>query len=696
MPPVSEKTSALELSTQVQFLKGCGPDRAEKLARLGIKTVSDLVFQFPRTYQDLTDVRTIDQLEEGKLASVIGVVDEVELRDRGMGKSMLGVLLRQGSLYLRLMWFNQPFLAERFKAGQQVLAAGKPKYSGNRWQMTHPQVKHLEQDAEPQAGQLLPVYPLTEGLQQRHVRALVKTALEGVAEQLEEVFPDDYLKRFDLWPLRTALAQIHFPDSAADLERARRRFVYQELLVMQLALALRRVKSSADAGALPLPLSGKIDARIRRLFPFELTAGQNQVIAEIAADMARTRPMNRLLEGEVGSGKTVVAIHAMLLAVAHGAQAALMAPTELLVQQHAATLQKLLAASHVKMAVLTGSVTGRERDEILAHAASGELQLLLGTQALVESEVKFAKLGLVVIDEQHKFGVRDRAAFRSASQQPHYLVMTATPIPRTIAMALYGDLELSTLRERPAGRKQVYTYLPESAQWPKWWEFFRKKLREGRQGYVITPLVEGQDGSLSSLEQSFEALANGELEAFRLGLVHGRLSSGQKDAAMQAFRSGEIQVLVATSVVEVGVDVPNATLMAIQGAERFGLAQLHQLRGRISRGTYPGYCCLLTEASGEAAQRRLSALVRSNDGFELSDIDFELRGPGELIGDRQHGLPALHMADLARDRAVLEEARRNAQSLLDADPQLSRPEHAGLRRKVLARYGKTLELGDVG
>ncbi len=696
MASLREKTSALELTTPVQFLKGCGPQRAEQLARLGVKTVRDLVFLFPRTYQDLTDVRAIDKLEEGQPASVIGVVDEVELRDRGDGRSVLGVLLRQGSSFLRLLWFNQPFMSERFKAGQRVLAAGKPKYAGNRWQISHPQIKHLDADAEPASGQLLPVYPLTEGLQQRHVRTLVKTALEGCAGQLEEVFPPEYLEKFNLRSIETALAQIHFPDSAAELDRARRRFVYQELLVMQLALALRRAQLAADANALPLAVSAKIDARIRRLFPFELTAGQNQVIAEITADLARTQPMNRLLEGEVGSGKTVVAVYAMLLAVAHGAQAAIMAPTELLVRQHARTLEQLLRASQVQMAVLTGSTTASERADILARAASGDLQLLLGTQALVESEVKFARLGLVVIDEQHKFGVRERAAFRQSGQQPHYLVMTATPIPRTIAMAVYGDLELSTLRERPAGRRQVHTYLPPADQWPKWWEFFRKKLREGRQGYVITPLVEGDEGSQSGLEQSFEALANGELEAFRLGLVHGRLTSQRKDAAMEAFRGGQTQVLVATSVVEVGVDVPNATLMTIQGAERFGLAQLHQLRGRISRGAHPGYCCLLTSATTEAAQKRLAALVQSNDGFELADIDFEIRGPGDLIGDRQHGLPALHVADLVRDRAVLEEARRDAQSLLADDPQLGRPEHAALRRKVEARYAKTLELGDVG
>jgi ATP-dependent DNA helicase RecG len=696
MASLSEKSTSLELSTPVQFLRGCGPQKAEKLARLGLTTIRDLLFFFPRTYQDLTEVRPVDALEEGQPASVVGVIDEVELRDRGGGRSVLGVLVRQESSYLRLLWYNQPFLLKRFKAGQRILASGRPKYFGNRWQISHPQVKHLDENAEPQSGQLLPVYPLTEGLHQRHLRPLVKAALEACADRLEEVFPPGYLEKYNLWAIGTALAQLHFPDNAASLDRARRRFVYQELLVMQLGLALGRAQSAKGADALPLVLSAKIDARIRRLFPFQLTAGQNQVIAEIVADLAGTQPMNRLLEGEVGSGKTVVAVYAMLLAVASGAQAALMAPTELLVRQHARTLEKLLAASHVKLAVLTGSVTGNERKDILARLAAGEIQLILGTQALVEPTVRFARLGLVVIDEQHKFGVRERAAFRQSGSQPHYLVMTATPIPRTIALAAYGDLELSTLRERPAGRQNVHTYLPAAAEWPRWWEFFRKKLREGRQGYVIAPVVEGDDGSLPSLEQSFESLANGELEAFRLGLVHGRMSGEHKDAAMERFRSGDTQVLVATSVVEVGVDVPNATLMAIEGAHRFGLAQLHQLRGRISRGAYPGYCCLFSDAETPAAQARLSALVRSDDGFELAEIDFELRGPGELIGDRQHGAAALRIADLVRDREVLAEARRDAQALRAADPGLDLPEHAALRRKVLARYGRTLDLGEVG
>ena len=446
-----------------------------------------------------------------------------------------------------------------------------------------------------------------------------------------------------------------------------------------------------------LPLSAKIDARIRRRFPFELTAGQNQAVAQIAADMQRVEPMNRLLEGDVGSGKTIVAVYAMLLAVAHQTQVVLMAPTEVLARQHAETLDRLLAAAPARIGLLTGGQSAKSRGELLQAIAGGDVQIVVGTQAVIAGEVEFQRLGLVVIDEQHKFGVRQRAALRDSALAPHYLVMTATPIPRTVAMTLFGDLDVTTLVDRPPGRQSVHSYLPAEADRPRWWEFFRKKLAEGRQGYVIVPLVEGSEQvQAANLDETYESLANGELEAFRLGLVHGRLSPAAKHEAMNAFRRGDTQVLVATSVVEVGIDVPNATLMTIEGAERFGLAQLHQLRGRVSRGSFPGYCTLFATAESDEARERLVAFVETTDGFRLAELDFQLRGPGDLLGTRQHGLPPLRIADLARDAAVVDEARRDARVLVESDPGLSRGEHEALRRMALVRYGKSLDLGDVG
>jgi ATP-dependent DNA helicase RecG len=694
---ISSPTPAKSLTTPVQYLKGVGPERAELLQRLELHTVADVLFYFPRDYQDFTDEREIGRLEEGNLQTIRGVVDDIELRTSQSGKAVLGVLIRSGTDYLRALWFNQPFMREKFDYGQRVAVSGKPKYEGLIWQMHHPRVDTLAEDDDEPAGKILPVYPLTEGLQQWHMRKIVRGALENYAESLDEVFPAEYLEVHKLWPIRQALPQIHFPDDRESLDRARRRFVYQELFVLQLALAVKRRRQHDERRAPALEATARIDARIRRLFPFELTEGQRQAIAEISRDVAGPLPMNRLLQGEVGSGKTVVAVYAMLLAVAHGYQAVLMAPTEVLARQHVLTLDKLLAASKVRRAQLTGGLPSAQRDMLLRQIAAGEVDIIVGTQAVIQEDVSFAKMGLVVIDEQHKFGVRQRALLKYAGLDPHYLVMTATPIPRTIALTLFGDLDVSTLRDCPPGRQKVHTYLANEEKRDKWWEFFKKKLREGRQGYVITPLVEqSEEISAVSLDQTFEALTNGPLADFRLGLIHGRMTPAEKDAVMDDFRRGEIQVLVSTSVVEVGVDVPNATLMTIESGERFGLAQLHQLRGRISRGKFSGFCCVFGNPQTPESIERLKAFVSSTDGFELAETDFRLRGPGELFGTRQHGLPPLKIADLLRDTDLLTEARRDAQNLVSADPGLAEEKHAKLRAMMLRRYGKALDLGDVG
>ncbi len=695
------KLPAEQLATPAQYLKGVGPQKAELLARLDLHYARDLLFFFPRAYQDMSELREIDQLVEGELASVVGTVEEVDLRNTGPGRSILGVLLRQGTKYLRLVWFNQAFLQHRLREGQRLLVSGEPKMQGLRWEMTHPRFEHLGDDEDVPAGRILPVYSLTEGLNQTTMRRIVHGVVESYAQLVDEVFPDEFLDTHDLWPIRAALPQIHEPADRQSREQATRRFVYQELLVLQLALGMRKLHLTTKRNAPPLPTDARIDARITRLFPFELTPGQRQAIDEIAADMTREHPMNRLLQGDVGSGKTVVAMYAMLLAVAHGYQAALMAPTEVLARQHARTLAKSLEASKVRIGLLVGSLSASERRATLEAIARGEIDIIVGTHAVThavaQSDVEFQRLGLVVIDEQHKFGVRQRAALKRGSLDPHYLVMTATPIPRTVTMTLFGDLEVSTLRDPPPGRQPVHTYWAQEDRRQRWWTFFRKKLKEGRQGYVIAPLVEESENyDAANVQQVHDDLLKDELQGFRLAMLHGRMSPQEKDATMESFRRGYTQVLVSTSVVEVGVDVANATLMTIEGGERFGLAQLHQLRGRISRGSHPGYLCIFADPQTEEGTKRLEALTQTSDGFKLAEFDFQLRGPGDLFGTRQHGLPPLRIADLHRDALVVEEARRDAAQLLAQDPDLQNPAYSRLRRMVLTRYGEALELGDVG
>jgi ATP-dependent DNA helicase RecG len=592
-------------------------------------------------------------------------------------------------------------MREKLAEGRRIMVSGEPVLEGMRWEMRHPRIELLADDEDAPAGRILPVYSLTEGIVQSQMRRIVSGVVESHAELVEDVFPEEFLAAHQLWPMKQALPQIHGPDSPASLEQAKRRFIYQELLVLQLALAIRKWRLGHQRQAPPLATNAKIDARITRLFPFELTAAQRQAVDEIAGDMARPFPMNRMLQGDVGSGKTVVAMYAMLLAVAHGHQAALMAPTEILARQHIETLSRALAASKVRLALLTGSLTPAESRETLEKIAAGEVDIVVGTHAVThavsKSGVEFQKLGLVVIDEQHKFGVRQRAALKQAGIDPHYLVMTATPIPRTVGMTLFGDLDVSTLRESPPGRQVVHTYLASDEQRMRWWHFFRTKLDEGRQGFVITPLVEDSEAvEAANVQQTFEVLSRGELANYRVGMLHGRMTPAEKEGAMQAFRSGRTQALVATSVVEVGIDVPNATLMTIEGGERFGLAQLHQLRGRISRGAHPGYLCVFAIGASDEAQARLEAFTKTSDGFELAEIDFQLRGPGDLFGTKQHGLAPLRIADLRRDAAIVDEARRDAQELISADPELQNLAFARLRRMVFHRYGEALELGDVG
>lgn len=694
-PPSIRPVSA-GLGTLLETLPGVSRHQAELLARLGLRTVGELLFHFPRRYEDWREITPIRDLRPDQPATVIGTVFDVEQSVASSGKTVLYVLLEQDRHYLRLVWFNAVFEPKRFVRGEQHLVRGLVRQRGGRLQISHPRCQKLQPGESAGQNRMVPVYPLTEGLKQVLLRRLVTRAIDQFASLVEEALPQPLRDANGLCGIHDAIRAIHFPDSPEQLDAARRRLVFQELLVLQVALALRRQRVRSSESAPPLPLTPLIRDRILGRLPFALSESQRLAWDEIAADLARPVPMNRLLHGEVGSGKTAVAVCAILQAVANGHQAALMAPTEILARQHERTLSDWLRGGRVRIALWTGSVSHRQ--QLAAKIAAGEVDIVVGTQAIVESALAFPGLGLVVIDEQHRFGVRQRARIRElGGQLPHYLVMTATPIPRTVTMTLFGDLDVSVLERDPSRQAVVKTYLGDETKRESWYRFVAGKLREGRQGWVIAPLVEGEEDSpVDSAARLFENLSNGPLEPFRLDLLHGRQSAAEKDAALRAFAGGQTQLLVATSIVEVGIDVPNATVMTIESAERFGLSQLHQLRGRVARSVHAGFVCAFATVNDEATRKRLQAFVDHSDGFELAEIDLAIRGPGNLFGVEQTGFPPLLIADLARDEALLLASRATAAQLVESDPGLQLPEHARLKTLVTTRYGAALELSDVG
>ncbi len=692
----ASETCRQELTQPIRFVKGIGPRRAALLEKLGVRTAADLLFFFPRRYENFIGQSRIDQLQLDQAARVIGVIDDID-ETKTDGRHVLYVLLKQGECFLRAIWFNQAYMLNRFRLGQTVQFRGKVSERGGRLQMVHPEVIWIDQSDQNIDERMLPVYRLTEGLGQRQMRETVAQIVETFSPLVVEALPEDLRQSSGLCDIQQAIRDIHAPPNEERLASARHRLVFQELLILQLALAMRMHRVRSRATAAPMKLTPKIRSRILGRLPFELRPSQRQAWEEIAADMGESHPMNRLLHGEVGSGKTVLAACAMLLAAAHSHQAVLMVPTEILANQHFQTLRHLLAGSRVSVALCTAGSTARERAEFAENIRNGTVDLIVGTTAVVNANMTFARLGLVVIDEQHKFGVRQRALLKQAGFDPHYLVMTATPIPRTITMTLFGDLEVSTLRHDARSRTSTRTYIGNQLNRSGWWDFFRKKLREGRQGFVIAPLVDSDDESgLQSVERLFESLANGPLEEFRITLLHGRQSTAEKIDAIDQFATGKIQVLVATGVVEVGIDVPNATVMTIESAERFGLSQLHQLRGRVGRGQHPGYVCAFPSPGQATANERLQAFAEIDDGFELARVDMKLRGPGNLLSTRQTGFPPLRIADLVNDESELVEARRASRAIIEQDPCLAHARYEKLRQLVLSRYGRVLDLGDVG
>lgn len=699
---MSESDSSDPLLMPIQFVRGVGPARAEILARRDLLTVSDVLFNLPRDVLDLTRVSNIFELKEGELHTVYGVVVDRDAKETSKGMTIVAVLLQSDGGFVRGVFFNQPYMLKKFELGQRLLLSGKPKFVSRRWEISHPRVQWLGDEDIGDAGGVLPVYSLTEGLSQHEMRRLSKVVVEEFVHLVPDPLPESFRQRAKVIGLVDALRQVHLPKTVDEHREALRRILFDDLLEFQLGLAMRRRYWKTDRPAIALPTSAKIDARIRRLFSFRFTSGQDQAVREITADMSLDRAMHRLLQADVGAGKTAVAVYAMLVAVAAGTQAVIMAPTEVLAQQHWQTIERLLAESRVERRLLTGALTPAQRRTVLEEIASGHAQLIVGTQAVIQEAVKFHKLGLAVIDEQHKFGVMQRAKFTGDQSAPHVLVMTATPIPRSLCLTQFGDLDLTLISDLPPGRQRVVTsriYGPQSSR--KAFDFLKQKLSEGRQAYVVCPRVE-ENASLGvgadpngSAEAVYRNLSEGELKDFRVGLVHGQLDRDVRNQVMDAFREGELDVLVATTVIEVGVDVPNATMMVIYQAERFGLSQLHQLRGRIGRGKHQGYCFLFSESDTPEAAKRLAAMESTSDGFRIAEVDFELRGPGDILGTRQSGALPLRVADLARDKEILIEARTAAFNLVETD-EFDQPEFGPLKNLVLDRFSKLMDLPQSG
>ncbi len=677
----------------VTTLPGVAHKRAGYLEKMGVGTIADLLFYFPRRYEDYSQLKTIDRLVYGELVTVIATVWDAGGREVRPGLYLFRAILNDGTGTLEVTWFNNRFLEGRLKPGMQIELRGRVGEHLGRLTMASPEWGHVGRN-ELEEGRIASIYSLPEGLTQRWLRQLVQRTLTTWAGRLNDPLPADLLRRYGLLPLNRALWGIHRPDDMGHLQAAQRRLAFEEMLYLQLGLLRQRRQWKAQPGQAVLASETMLTSFVAAL-PYELTGAQRRSLEEMLRDMAIAEPMNRLLQGDVGAGKTVVAALLMALTAASGFQAAFMAPTEILAEQHFRSLSRLFERfpePQPALRLLTGSTGAAERAEIYAGLADGTLPLVVGTHALIQEQVNFHTLSLAIIDEQHRFGVEQRGALRQKGYNPHLLVMTATPIPRSLELTLWGHLDVSVLDEMPPGRQPIETRVLTARQREAAYSFIRQQVAQGRQAFIIYPLVEESEKiEARAAVAEYERLQKEVFPNLRLGLLHGRMKPDDKEAVMAGFVRGELAILVATSVVEVGIDVPNATVMLIDGAERFGLAQLHQFRGRVGRGDHKSYCLLLSEAPSEEADERLKTLEATTDGFVLAQKDLEMRGPGQFLGTQQSGMPELPLA-MQADMRLLHEAREAATQLLAQDPDLTAPEHHELASRVAAFWQAT---GDV-
>ena len=693
------------LLVSIQYLKGIGPKRAKRFNKVGINTVEDLLYYFPRRYEDRTNFISISKLEVGQnytlKAQIKALGERQSFRRRGFSITEVAVADATGKIFC--VWFNQPYLKEYFKVGLTLILYGKIERYEGRMQMNSPEFEIIssESDESLSISRIVPIYSLPETLSQRSLRQIMKYALDEYLPQISDSLPYDIRTKNNLLNLAKSLINIHFPESFDLQKEAYRRLAFEEFFIFKLPLVLRKLRKKEKRC-----ISHKIDGELARIFmeslPFRLTPSQQRVIAEIKSDMARPFAMQRLLQGDVGSGKTVVATIASLIAIQGGFQAAFMVPTEILARQHHDKISsQLLALSgklkEIRVELLTSSASEKEKKKIYQEIAASKIDLIIGTHALLEEAVKFKNLGLIVIDEQHKFGVGQRALLPAKGLNPDVLIMTATPIPRTLAITLYGDLDISVINELPPGRGSVKTLLFSEDEASRAYDTARDEIRQGNQVYIIYPVIEESYLlDIAGAKKMYEEFKKGEFKKFRLGLIHGRLKQAEQDRTMSKFKNKELDILVATTVLEVGIDIPNATCMIVQHAQRFGLSQLHQLRGRIGRGTQESCCILISSALTEEARARLGAMVKYSDGFRIAEEDLKIRGPGEFFGRRQSGLCELRIANPLTQMQLLKRAREEAIKLIQADPKLELRQNILLKEKLLERFPEYEKLMVVG
>jgi ATP-dependent DNA helicase RecG len=683
----SDRSAGIDVD--VRFVKGVGERLGKALGKLGIFTASDLLAHYPSRHEDRTHFRHISQLKQGETATIRGKVLVADATRTPRSQTLLTkVAIGDGTGTASLIFFNQWYLKNRFVKllGKDIIVYGTAQFGSRGIELANPEWEEINDEGDSlSSNRIVPVYPLTEGVFQGSLRRIIYGALDKYLPLIEDVLPPDILDRRDLVDVTTALRNIHFPESQIALEAARRRLVYEEFYLLQLALALRKQNITASRPGTAFNVDPDYTRGFHESLSFDLTSAQKRVISEIERDMRRPVAMNRLLQGDVGSGKTVVALSAAMVAIKNGCQVAVMAPTEILAEQHYRVLSALVDGLGIEVALLTGSLTAAQKRKTKELIASGQVNLVVGTHAVIQGDVEFPRLGLAIIDEQHRFGVLQRAALRDKGWNPDILVMTATPIPRTLALTVYGDLDLSVIDEMPPGRKPIRTHWKTADQRDQVYSAALKLLREGRQIYIVCPLVEESEKlQAKAATELAEQLKTEVFSDCNLAVLHGQMKPGEKDEVMRRFREGEISVLVATTVIEVGIDVPNACVMLIEDAERFGLSQLHQLRGRVGRGEHQSFCVLIADPQTEDGRERLAVMGRTCNGFEIAEEDLRIRGPGEFYGTRQSGLPSLRIANVLRDVGILEESREDAFALVKADPSLAR--NPVLRAAVLKRF----------